>query len=152
AQATNLIPIVFGAVSDPVGQGLVASLAQPGRNVTGLSDFGVTLSAKRLEYLKELTPAGSSVAVLRNVTNSAATPEWQATQSAAQTLRVELQPLEVRGPDDLRGAFDEAGGAQVAALLLLTDGMINMRLSQVTGLAASVGVPTMYFQREQAIG
>jgi putative ABC transport system substrate-binding protein len=151
-QATNTLPIVFGAVSDPVGQGFVASLARPGRNVTGLSDFGVTLSSKRLELLKESIAGGSSVAVLRNVTNPATALEWQATEDAARTLGLKLQALEVRGAGDLPGAFEAASGAHADALLILTDGIINTSLPQITGLAASARLPAMYFQRAQATG
>jgi putative tryptophan/tyrosine transport system substrate-binding protein len=151
-QATNTLPIVFGAVSDPVGQGFVTSLARPGRNVTGLSDFGVTLSAKRLELLKESIAGGSTVAVLRNVTNPATALEWQATVDAARTLGVELQALEVRGADDLPGAFETARKAHADALLILTDSIVNFNLQQITGLAASGRLPAMYFQKLQAAG
>src|SRR5207249_8734035 len=89
-QATSTIPIVFVAVGDPVGTGLVASLARPGGNITGLTNISAELSAKLLEMLKETVPALSLVAVLRNPTNPVSTPQLRETQVAAQALGLQL--------------------------------------------------------------
>jgi putative tryptophan/tyrosine transport system substrate-binding protein len=151
-QATTTIPIVFMAISDPVGQGFVASLAQPGANLTGTSDFGVALSGKRLELLRESVPGTGPMAVLRPVSNPASALEWRATEDAARALGVELHVLDVRGADDLPGAFDAARRADCTAMLVLTDSGINTNLPQIVSLAASIQLPVMYFQRAHAAG
>ena len=97
-QATSTIPIVFAAVSDPVGTGLVASLARPGGNVTGVSDLGSELSGKRLGLLKELIPRLSRVAVLGNPSSPLWPVALKATQAAALALGIRSQPLEANTP------------------------------------------------------
>jgi putative tryptophan/tyrosine transport system substrate-binding protein len=149
-RATATIPIVFMAVSDPVGQGFVTSLARPSTNLTGTSDFGVALSAKRLELLRDLVPAVAPVAVLRNVANPATDLEWHATQEAAQTLGLALQVVEIRSAADLPGAFSTARASQCGAMLVLTTGLIIANLPQILNLARSSRLPVMYFHREQA--
>lgn len=105
-KVTTTIPIVFVGVSVPVESGLVASLARPGGNVTGLSfDVGPEICGKRLELLKETVPTLSRVAYLRDPTSPGATLALQATEAAARALGVTLQPLEMRGPEDLEPAF-----------------------------------------------
>ena len=103
--ATQTIPIVMTAVLDPVGAGLVASLAWPGGNLTGLSVVGPQLSAKRLELLQEVVPGMTRVAVLWNAANPANAAVWHETQAAARALGLLLHSQEVRGPQDLEGAF-----------------------------------------------
>jgi putative tryptophan/tyrosine transport system substrate-binding protein len=151
-QTATTIPIVFMAVSDPVGQGFVTSLAQPGANLTGTADFGVALSAKRLEILKETVVSSAPIAVLRDLANPASALEWRATQEAANALGVSLQLLEVRVADDLPSAFDHAKTSQCAALLVLTTGLAVSQLPLITSLAASTHLPVMYFQRAQPAG
>jgi putative ABC transport system substrate-binding protein len=151
-RATSTLPIVFMAISDPVGQGFVASLAQPGANLTGTSDFGVTLSAKRLELLRETIGGTAPVAVLRDLANPANALEWQATQDAAQTLGVELQLVEVRDADALPSAFDTAKASGCEAVLMLTTALAIDKLTRITSLAASNHLPVMYFGREQPAG
>src|SRR2546426_2005238 len=135
-QATRTIPIVLAAAGDPVGTGLVPSLAKPGGNVTGLSNLSRELTAKRLQLLKEIVPGLSRVAVLWNAANIVAAlhipvPE---TEAAARTLGLQAQSLEVRGPDDfensllerkvLRAAISEGGA------LFLVDDPLVMRYRQ----------------------
>src|SRR5581483_10962784 len=103
--ATSTIPIVMSASSDPVGAGLIASLARPGRNVTGVTSQGRELTTKRLELLKETIPAGSHAAVLWNPRNPAKVSEFRDAEVAAEALGVRIQSIEVRGPDDFDGAF-----------------------------------------------
>ena len=103
-KATGTIPIVMVA-TDPVGLGLVDSLARPGGNVTGLSYFNEAILAKRLEMLRELLPKLARVAVLRNPTVAAHATFWAETEVAARKLGVTLQALDVRGPDDFEAAF-----------------------------------------------
>ena len=100
-----------------VAQGFVASLAQPGGNITGVSGLGVELSGKRLELFKEAVPEVSRIAVLWNPAHPATAPYVHATQAAAQALGVELHVLEVRTPDELAGAFAAATGGGAGASL-----------------------------------
>src|SRR2546425_2328110 len=103
--ATQTIPIVMLTAIDPVGAGLVASLARPGGNLTGLSVLGAELSGKRLELLKEIVPGLTQVAGLWNAANPANAAAWHETQAAAGALGLRLHSQEVRSPQDLEGAF-----------------------------------------------
>ena len=107
-QATSTIPIVMMAAGDPVGSGLVASLAHPGGNVTGMSLMAPDLGGKRLELLKELLPELSRVAILWNAANPYSALVFKETVGAARTLGVELQSLEIREPADIDGALEAA--------------------------------------------
>src|SRR5262249_18086341 len=104
-QATTTIPIVAVAISDPVRMGLVASLAHPGGNITGLATLYPELAVKRLGFLKETLPGASRVAVLWNAANPGNVMILRGVQAAAPTLGVKLQSQQVRGPDDFAGAF-----------------------------------------------
>ncbi len=106
-QATNTIPIVLAAAADPVGTGLVANLAKPGGNVTGLSNLSKDLTAKRLQILKEIVPGLRRVAVLWNAANIVAALHIPETEAAARTLGLQVQSLEVHGPDDFENALLE---------------------------------------------
>ena len=124
--ATGTIPIVIVA-SDPVGLGLVTSLARPGGNVTGLSYFHEALIAKRLQLLGELVPGLVRVAVLRNPTVAMHAMFWQDSDVAARKLGVALQPLEVRGPEDFEAAFAAATQGNAQALIQsLDDGSVGL--------------------------
>jgi ABC-type uncharacterized transport system substrate-binding protein len=101
-------PIVFASVVDPVASGLVASLARPGGNITGLTILGPELSGKRLELLKEVLPNVTRVAALWNSANPAQELVWKEMQAAAQELRLQLQSLEVRSANDFDIAFKAA--------------------------------------------
>jgi putative ABC transport system substrate-binding protein len=151
-RATTKLPIVFMAISDPVGQGFVASLARPGGNTTGTSDFGVALTGKRLELLRDTVGRDAPLGVLRDATSTANDLEWNITQEAARTLGATLHLLDMHGAEDLAGAFDKARVAQCAGLLLLTSSLINPNLPQIIDLASSNRLPVMYFQRAQAAG
>jgi putative ABC transport system substrate-binding protein len=105
-RATSTIPIVMTAAGDPLGSGLVASLARPGGNVTGMSMMAPDLGGKRLELLKELLPRVARVAVLWDAANPYAAIVFKETQAAGRTLGIEVQSLEVRGPDDFSGTFE----------------------------------------------
>ena len=119
-KATPTIPIVMVG-ADPVGLGLVASLGRPGGNVTGLSIFNEGISAKRLQFLKELVPGLARVAVLRNPTVAVHATFWQDTEVAARQLGVTLQPIEVRGPEDFEAAFAAATRGNAQALIAFDD-------------------------------
>jgi putative ABC transport system substrate-binding protein len=120
-QATQTIPIVMAVVTDPVGSGLVASLARPGGNLTGLSIGAAELGGKRLELLLQAVPQASRVAVLWNAALADKVPEWQGTQTAAQALGVSLRSVEVRGPDDFEGAFATLAREHPDALITFAD-------------------------------
>jgi putative tryptophan/tyrosine transport system substrate-binding protein len=107
-QATTTIPIVMSAAGDPLGSGLVASLAHPGGNVTGMSSMVPDIGGKRLELIKEVLPGISHVAVLWNAANPYAARVFRETEGAARTLRIEVHSLEVRAPDDFASAFETA--------------------------------------------
>jgi putative ABC transport system substrate-binding protein len=134
--------------TDPVGQGLVASLARPGGNLTGLNYFNEAISGKRLELLKELVPGLARVAVLRNPSNEVHAIFWQETEVAAQKLGVALQPLEVRGPEDFEAAFAAATRGNAQALLAFDDALTLTYRHRIVALAASSRLPAMYGLRE----
>ena len=149
-QATTTIPIVMVNVGDPVGTGLVASLARPGGNVTGLSDLTVDMSAKRLELLKEVAPTASRVAVLWNPTHPTNPLQLRETQVAAQALGLTLQPVEVRSSDEFERAFAAMTRERASVLLVLGDILTVLHRSRVADLAAKNWLPAMYPFREQA--
>jgi len=147
--ATTTIPIVMTIPGNAVAQGFVASLAQPGGNITGLSGFGVELSGKRLELLKEAVPEVSRIAVLWNPANPASAPFLRETQAAAQALGVELQVLEVRTPDEFAGAFAAATSGRAGALLVIGDiFLLSANRTRIVDLAQQHRLPAMYPNRE----
>jgi putative ABC transport system substrate-binding protein len=147
-KATGTIPIVFGAVSDPLGAGLVASLARPGGNVTGVTLSNPELSAKRLSLLKEAVPAASRVAVLENPDFKASASMVGETTRAARALGVETRVLEVREPRDFTKAFASMAGAHVHAVVVLPDPMFIAHRRQIVEVAASHRIPAMYHLRQ----
>jgi putative ABC transport system substrate-binding protein len=143
--ATRTIPIVMGVSGDPVRTGLVASLARPGSNVTGLSIQSADLAAKRLELLREAVPTLARVAVLWNPANPPKILEWKETQIAARALGLKLESLEVRGPTDFDGIFKGVTNRQgTDALIAFSDGLINGHRRQIIEFAARSRLPAMY--------
>jgi putative ABC transport system substrate-binding protein len=104
--ATTKIPIVVAVIGDPVASGIVASIARPGGNITGQSFFNAELRAKRIEFLKELMPRLTQVAVILNADNPATGSEFQVMQATAQSLNIKLQPFQLRGPSELVSAVE----------------------------------------------
>lgn len=143
-RATRTIPIVMALSTDPVGTGLVASLARPGGNITGLTTLSPELNGKRLELLKEAVPGLSRVAVLWNLANPDKALEFEQIEVAARQLRLQLQSLEVRGPDDFEKAFRGATTKRASALLTLTDTLTITQQSQIVELAAKRRLPAMF--------
>jgi ABC-type uncharacterized transport system substrate-binding protein len=143
-QATTTIPIVVAAASDLVSAGLVASLARPGGNLTGIDSLTAELSGKRLELLKEVLPRLSRVGVIWNQLNPGAIGSWEETQAAALALRLQFLPLPVRGSNDLEGAFTTAvkGGAE--ALVVIQDTLTNVHRTRIAQLAARSRLPAVY--------
>jgi len=144
---TQSIPIVMIA-GDPIGLGLVTSLARPGGNVTGLSYYGEAITGKRLELLKEVVPELARVGVLRNPLAPSHPIYWKDTEVAAQRLGVALEALEVRGPEDFEAAFATAKQRNAQALLVFDDILTITYRSRITALAASSRLPAMYGSRE----
>jgi putative tryptophan/tyrosine transport system substrate-binding protein len=142
--ATTTIPIVMVGISDPVGSGLVASLARPGGNITGLSVMRPELVGKHLEILREVLPTISRVAVLWNPANPVAALNVRATEVAAQALGVQLYLQEARGPDAFDRAFAAMTRAHAGALLVLGDPVFVQHRRRLAELAATSRLPTMY--------
>ena len=144
--ATKTIPIVMASDADPVGNGFVASLARPGGNVTGLVNLLAGLSGKRLEILKEAIPGISRVGVLWNPENPSSISAFKETQEAAQALAMQLQSLEVHGPDEFEGAFQAATKRQARALSVVSDSLMFNNRRRLLELAAKHRLPTMHTQ------
>jgi putative ABC transport system substrate-binding protein len=146
---TETIPIVMIAVRDPVGSGLIASLARPGGNVTGVSgSAGLEWVAKQLELLKETVPKIRRVAILSNPTNAYHRLAMRELNVAARSLGVQLQLLEARGPNEFDGAFAAMAKESVGALLVLSDAMLNSHQTRLADLAARSRLPAAYGVRE----
>jgi putative ABC transport system substrate-binding protein len=146
-KATGTIPIVI-VTPDPVALGLVASLARPGGNVTGLSYFNEAIIAKRVQLLTEFVPGLAQIAVFRNPSVVVHATFWQETEVAARTLGVALQPLDVREPEDFEAAFAAAKRGKAQALIALDDALTLAHRIRIVALAASSRLPAMYGLRE----
>jgi putative tryptophan/tyrosine transport system substrate-binding protein len=142
--ATTTIPIVMTGVGDPVGSGLVASLARPGGNVTGLVALSTELAGKQLEFLKDVLPTVSRVALLWNPTNPANALQVREADVAAQALGVQLHRVEVRSPDAFDSAFAAMTSAHAGALLVVADSMFFQHRRRLAELAATSHLPTMH--------
>jgi putative ABC transport system substrate-binding protein len=146
---TQTIPIVIPNSADPVGTGLVASLARPGGNVTGLSTISPELSAKRLELLREAVPRLSRVAFLWNPDVPGHTLQYKEVEAAARLLRLQLQGVEVRGPDDLERAFSAVRKGRAQALTnAWPNPVLFANRRQLASLAQRNRLPSMHGQKE----
>ena len=143
-QATSTIPIVMAASGDAVGAGVVASLARPGGNITGLTALAGELNGKRLEIVKEAVPGLTRVAVLWNAANPDTARDVEETQLQARPLGLQVQTLEVRGLNDFESAFRAATGKRAGALLTLTDALTLTSQSRIVDLAAKSRLPAIY--------
>jgi putative tryptophan/tyrosine transport system substrate-binding protein len=146
-QATTLIPIVFAAVSDPVGTGLVASLARPGGNVTGLANQMSDTAGKKLEFLREVVPGLRRLAIMANVGNPASVLEMGEAQATARTLGLGVTTSEIRRAEDIAPAF-EALKDRADALYLCPDPLMNTNRTRINILAVGARLPTMHGVRE----
>jgi putative tryptophan/tyrosine transport system substrate-binding protein len=146
-QATSVIPIVFPTAGDPVGSRLVASLARPGGNVTGLSNQGSDLPAKRFELLREVLPRLRRLAVMVNADYSGGVTEREQIDAAARTLGLELVPLPVRRAEDIASALDGLKGG-VEALYTTGDPLMNAQRLRIITFALAARLPTMFSQQE----
>ena len=145
-QATATIPIVVFGAGDVMEVGLVPSLARPGGNLTGVNDPAAELSSKRLEILKEVVPSAKRFAVLWNAGDNAMTLRFREIERAAKILRVAIEPLPVREPDDFDVAMAAMNRARPDALIMVADGLTNLNRQRVFDYAAKNRIPAMYEQ------
>jgi len=152
-RATTAIPIVFGAAGDPVGTGLVASLARPGGNVTGLSILSTDLIGKRLDLLRELVPGLRQLAIMANVDNALTVQEMGNVRAAAGSLGLEVAAMEIRRADDIAPAIERLKG-HADALYICAEGLVNSNRVRLNALALAARLPTMHGLREylEAVG
>jgi len=147
-KATVTIPIVMGNEGDPVGSGFAVSLARPGGNVTGLSNFAPEISGKQLDILKEITPKLSRVVTLGNSTTPGNAQALKEIELAAQALGVTVQYLEVRTPKDIETAFQSATRGRAHALVALQNPALTFNRNQVVTLASKDRIPAAYHSVE----
>jgi putative ABC transport system substrate-binding protein len=149
-RATRTIPVVMAASGDPVGSGLVPSLAHPGGNVTGLSS-GITESyPKRVEVLGELLPRLKRIAALLNMGNPVIPPQWNVIEVSARTLGIQASLIDVRRPEDLRQAFGAAANLRAQALVVGLDGVTQANLRPIAELAVRQRLPSIYPAKDYA--
>jgi len=146
-RATTTIPIVM-ATGDPLRAEIVASLARPGSNITGVALYASELSGKRVEVFKEAVPGITRLAILGNAENPVSQYSWEDTQPAARQRAIEPQLFMVRGSDELAGAFAAMQRTGASAVVILPDPMFNTWRRQIIALAAERGLPAMSQSRE----
>jgi putative ABC transport system substrate-binding protein len=143
-KATREVPIVFVGVADPVGQRIVASLARPGANITGISVQHPEFAPKALELFLQILPSAKRIAVLSNPRNASLPPVVRELQAAARLLEVEIPVVNVGSRDDFERAFAELAALKPAGVLILRDAMFTGERTRLAILAAKAGLPTMY--------
>jgi len=146
--ATGTIPVVIVGVGDPVGQGVVASLARPGRNITGLSAAVTEIYPKRVQLLRELLPRAARIAALINMSNPALPAQWREIEMAARSLGIEPHLLDVRKPEDLEPAFDAATKQRADALIVGLETLTQANQRVIVDLAAKRRLPAIYASTE----
>jgi putative tryptophan/tyrosine transport system substrate-binding protein len=146
-KATSVIPIVFPVAADPVGSGLVASLARPGGNVTGLSVQFTDLAGKRAELLREVVPGLRRLAIMVNVDDPGAVLDMREVQATARTLGLDVATLEIRRGEDIAPAFEALKG-RADALYVCGDALVNTHRIRINTLALATRLPTMHGFRE----
>jgi len=147
-KATSTIPIVFAGVADAVGTGLVASLARPGGNVTGLTSISAALGGKRLELLKVVAPKASRVAVLYNPADPSNVLVLKELQESSRALGLTLHPLAVRGPGEFEGAFAAMTREHAQALFVAAGVLTTEHRKPLVGLTAKSRIPAMWGERQ----
>ena len=143
--ATETIPVVMAAMGEPLA--VVGTLAHPGGNITGLTTFSTELTGKRVQVIKELVPSLSRVALLHNMGNPVALPEWEETKTAAHSLGLQAELLDVRSQGDLGRAYELAARHHVEALVIGIDGLTQMHQQSIVDLAARNRLPAIYPDR-----
>ncbi len=147
-EASDGVPVVFMAVGDPVGAGIVASLARPGGNVTGLSDLAAGLQGNRLQLLQEVAPAAPLFAVVLNPGTPYAALAYKELGAAAKIAKVELRAFEVRSPAEIAPQLEAAKAAGAGGLVIFEDPLTLSQRSEITDLASRLRLPAVYGYRE----
>jgi putative ABC transport system substrate-binding protein len=149
--ATNSIPIVMVLVADPVGAGIVKSLARPGGNITGITNIVAELGGKRLEILKQIVPTASRVAVMVNPSDQNTPLQMRYAEEAARNLGIKLDPiLEIRRPEELERAFEAATRSRSVAAIRMIDPLVFILRKETAALAIKHRLPMIYPAREDA--
>jgi putative ABC transport system substrate-binding protein len=151
-RVTRTVPIVFAGVSDPVGAGLVDSLTRPGGNVTGFMIFEYSLSGKWLELLKEIAPRLMRAAVLRDSANPAGIAQFGAVQAVAQSLGVELRPVDTRDAGEIERSIASFARAANGGLIVTPSASVSAHHNLIVMLAARYKLPAVYSSRPMVIG
>jgi putative ABC transport system substrate-binding protein len=146
-QVTSVIPIVFAVASDPVGTGMIASLARPGGNVTGLSQQSRELAGKRLDLLQEIVPALRRLAAMGNVGSPTFALEIGDLQAAARTLGLDVAVFEIRRAEDITPLFQEIKGRADALYVIGSDPLVTAKRISINTLAAAARLPTVHSER-----
>jgi putative ABC transport system substrate-binding protein len=146
--ATARIPIVMAAIGEPLGTGVVASLARPGGNVTGLSAFGTELAGKRIEFMKQILPSVERIAFMQNMGNPVSDQQREASKSAAAVLGVTLELQDVRGAADIAIAFETLAKRKIVAVSVGLDGIVQENRDMIVQLANHHRIATVYPSRE----
>jgi putative ABC transport system substrate-binding protein len=149
-EATAAIPIVFPLTGDPLGTGLVASLAHPGGNVTGLSNQAADLAGKRLEILREVVPSLRRLAILANAEYPGRISEIADIQAAAHTLGIDVDAFDIRRAEDIAFVFDALHKHGAEALYVVGDTLMNSNRGRISAWALNARLPTIYVAREYA--
>jgi len=143
-RATRSVPIVFETLGEPISGGLVSSLARPERNLTGISGLGPELSGKRLELLRELVPGLRRVALLVNPKNVMTVPTLRETEKAGAILRLRIEVLEVRSPDQLEGAIGGVGSDGATAMIIVPDPILLTNARRIQALLLKHRLPAVH--------
>jgi putative ABC transport system substrate-binding protein len=147
-RATSTVPIIFVGVADPVGLGLVASLARPGANVTGIANFAPDLSGKMIEMLREIVPDARRLGAVRNADNPGVTVQLRPLLDAARALGLELQVVDARVPAEFEAAFAQLRQGGVQGVVMLADSSLLEHAGAVAALAQQARLPTVFQRRE----
>jgi putative ABC transport system substrate-binding protein len=146
-QATNIIPIVFAIVPDPVGAGFVTSLSRPGGNATGIMMFEYNLSGKWLELLKEVAPSVTHAAILRDPATTAGIGQFAVIQSVASSVRIDVTPVSIREPTEIEQAIATFAGSPNGGMVLTASALSGVHHNLIISLAARYKLPTVYIEK-----
>src|SRR5215467_11728162 len=146
-QTTNIIPIVFAIVPDPVGAGFVASLSRPGGNATGIMMFEYNLSGKWLELLKEVAPSVTRAAILRDPATTAGIGQFAVIQSVASSVHIDVMPVSIREPTEIEQAIATFAGSPNGGMVLTASALSGVHHNLIISLAARYKLPTVYIEK-----
>ncbi len=147
-ETTKTIPVVMAAIGEPLGVGVVASLAQPGSNITGLSAFVTELACKRIELMKEMLPSISRVAFMQNMGNPVSAPQWDATQAVSASLGIAIELFDIRSTQEITHAFGMAAEHKINVISVGIDAIIQANAATIIETAAMHKIATCYPSRE----